>query len=475
MSNENGPPGRARFRRAKPRRVKLWVAVSVAATAVLVSAVLVGTGQLTPTDGPPKASQQLDKALAASWEPAEAVLAAAGPDADTGADLSNRLASLAGASELGGNVGAVVIDLGSGATIYESNATDAFVPASTMKILTSVAVLDVLGPDHRFETKTVLVDDDAGEVTIALVGGGDPMLASTDDGAVSAASASLEGLAAATAEAVAETGAESVRLTFDDSLFTGPAIDPDWLPTYVPNGVVAPVSALAADGGRIRAGFRDRADDPALSAAELFAGFLADHDVPVADASPERTDAGADLPELAAVASPPLSAIVEHVMRTSDNDAAEVLGRHVALGLGRPATSNEAGEATVEVLAGLGIEPGGLDIRDGSGLARGNAATAAALTSALGRAADPDHPDLRTVLAGLPVAGFTGTLAERAPDGSAGYVRAKTGTLTGVHSLAGLAVAPDGAAYIFAILADDADDALAARAALDRFAAALVS
>jgi D-alanyl-D-alanine carboxypeptidase/D-alanyl-D-alanine-endopeptidase (penicillin-binding protein 4) len=195
----------------------------------------------------------------------------------------------------------------------------------------------------------------------------------------------------------------------------------------------------------------------------------------VADEPPERAEAAADLPALAAVTSPPLSAIVEYVMRTSDNDVAEILGRHVALGLGRPGTSNDAGEATEEALAGLGIDLAGVEIRDGSGLARANAVTAAALADALRLAADPDQPGLRPVLGGLPIAGFTGTLAERAADGGAGYVRGKTGTLTGVHSLAGLAVAADGAAYLFAILADDATDALGARAALDRFAAALVS
>ena len=57
-------------------------------------------------------------------------------------------------------------------------------------------------------------------------------------------------------------------------------------------------------------------------------------------------------------------------------------------------------------------------------------------------AADPAHPALRTVLTSLPVAGFTGTLADRftrPPSRSgAGLVRAKTGTLTGVSTLAGV-------------------------------------
>jgi D-alanyl-D-alanine carboxypeptidase/D-alanyl-D-alanine-endopeptidase (penicillin-binding protein 4) len=81
------------------------------------------------------------------------------------------------------------------------------------------------------------------------------------------------------------------------------------------------------------------------------------------------------------------------------------------------------------------------------------------------------------VLTGLPVAGFTGTLDERfdspaATDG-VGLIRAKTGSLTGVSSLAGTVVARDGTAYAFAMMADDVPNAVAARSALDDAAAAL--
>jgi D-alanyl-D-alanine carboxypeptidase/D-alanyl-D-alanine-endopeptidase (penicillin-binding protein 4) len=88
-----------------------------------------------------------------------------------------------------------------------------------------------------------------------------------------------------------------------------------------------------------------------------------------------------------------------------------------------------------------------------------------------------ENPDLRPVLTGLPVAQFTGTLddrfdSRRAAD-AAGVVRAKTGTLSGVSSLAGFVVARDGNTYGFAVLADEIVDAEAARAALDEMAAAL--
>jgi D-alanyl-D-alanine carboxypeptidase/D-alanyl-D-alanine-endopeptidase (penicillin-binding protein 4) len=90
----------------------------------------------------------------------------------------------------------------------------------------------------------------------------------------------------------------------------------------------------------------------------------------------------------------------------------------------------------------------------------------------------PGHPALRTLLTGLPVAGFTGTLMGRydSADTSAGAgdVRAKTGSLRTVTSLAGQLVDADGRLLLFAFFAP-VEEAGATRAALDRVAAALAS
>jgi D-alanyl-D-alanine carboxypeptidase/D-alanyl-D-alanine-endopeptidase (penicillin-binding protein 4) len=113
-----------------------------------------------------------------------------------------------------------------------------------------------------------------------------------------------------------------------------------------------------------------------------------------------------------------------------------------------------------------------MTILDGSGLARGNAVPARALTDLLGIAADPSRAHLRAVVTGLPVAAFNGTLRDRVED-APGQVRAKTGTLTGVHSLAGVITGDGGVAYAFALLSNDAGNALEAREALDEVAASL--
>lgn len=117
----------------------------------------------------------------------------------------------------------------------------------------------------------------------------------------------------------------------------------------------------------------------------------------------------------------------------------------------------------------------GAQFHDGSGLDRADRLTANLLTALLVKAGDPDRPELRPVLTGLPVAGFTGTLTSRYTDGAAGVVRAKTGTLTGVNTLAGTVVDQDGRLLAFAFLTADTTDPGAAQSALDRTASALAA
>jgi len=84
------------------------------------------------------------------------------------------------------------------------------------------------------------------------------------------------------------------------------------------------------------------------------------------------------------------------------------------------------------------------------------------------------------LITALPVAAWSGTLANRYLPGSAGargagVVRAKTGTLTAVSTLAGIVHDTDGRLLVFALLADRVPPGVAAtrsaEAALDRIAA----
>ena len=108
-------------------------------------------------------------------------------------------------------------------------------------------------------------------------------------------------------------------------------------------------------------------------------------------------------------------------------------------------------------------------------------ATAALLDKLMASASGPTGADqpvdtkIRPMLDGLPVAGGTGTLADRFTVGEnpgAGWVRAKTGTLTGVSSLTGIVQTVDGRVLSFALISGGTSPA-DARPALDAVAGKL--
>jgi D-alanyl-D-alanine carboxypeptidase/D-alanyl-D-alanine-endopeptidase (penicillin-binding protein 4) len=262
----------------------------------------------------------------------------------------------------------------------------------------------------------------------------------------------------------------------DGSLFTGSARAPGWDSDIVSAGYAAPVCSLAVNGGRLQptaARRAPRSERPDLITGRAFARMLhaPDAQMVVGRAAPDaRTVATLD--------SPPLLHLVELMLRESDNVIADALARQVAVAKKQPATFAGAATAIRQTLAELGIDPAGDRLIDGSGLSRLNRVTTGLLSQVLAVAASPEHPELRGVLSGLPVAAYSGTLSGRfggAAAIGAGTVRAKTGTLSGVSSLAGLVSTADGRLLTFAVVADGVrpGGTLAAEAALDRVAATL--
>jgi D-alanyl-D-alanine carboxypeptidase/D-alanyl-D-alanine-endopeptidase (penicillin-binding protein 4) len=346
-------------------------------------------------------------------------------------------------------------------------------PASTMKLLTTTAALATLGPDHTFTTKVV----DGGHHRIVLVGGGDPFLASRPVGGTAyPARADVVTLARETAKELRAKGVRRVRLGYDDSLFSGPRVNPHWPSGYVPDGVVAPVTALWVDEGHTASGL-GRVADPSAEAAAAYAAALGRAGVQVVGA-PKAQSADPQAAPLASVQSAPLSQIVEEILSVSDNEGAEVLGHQVGLATGGKGSFDDGARGVRKVLGGLGVPLGGAVVHDGSGLSRQDRLDPDTLASVLSLASSERHPELRAVLTGLPVAGFSGSLEDRfttsAPQGR-GRVRAKTGTLTGVSALAGIATDVDGTPMVFVLIADHVAyaDTLAARDALDAVAAQL--
>ncbi|MER6556799.1 D-alanyl-D-alanine carboxypeptidase/D-alanyl-D-alanine-endopeptidase [Streptomyces sp. NPDC001027] len=382
----------------------------------------------------------------------------------TGAGVASVLTPLLADPVLGARHTAAVVDVATGRRLYGAGAGTGLTPASTTKIATAVAALSAMGGEHRLTTRTVLEPDTK---ELVLVGGGDPTLTARDDDG--AGWADLRALAASSAAALKKRGVTRVTLSYDTTLYAGSEVHP-----IGRNGNLARVTALSADEGRpddSTSGPVTRVPDPAADATRTFAAFLKADGITATAPGPSKATARAK--SLASVSSPPLSVLVERMLTNSDNDIAEALARHTALATGVRADFAGGGAAVRAQLKKLGLPTAGVGIMDGSGLDRRDRMTANLLTALLVKAGDPARPDLRPVLTGLPVAGFTGTLAHRYTDGAAGVVRAKTGTLTGVNALAGTVVDHDGRLLAFAFLAAGTTDAGAAQAALDRAATAL--
>ena len=183
---------------------------------------------------------------------------------------------------------------------------------------------------------------------------------------------------------------------------------------------------------------------------------------------------------MAAVRSLAVSAIVGWMLRESNNVIAEGLARQVALRARKPASFGGAAAAVTAALGTLGAGHG-IQLVDGSGLSPLDQITPGALAAAV-RLAASGQGALRAAVTGMPVAGFSGTLAPgQSVFGSfgppaLGMVRAKTGNLTKVASLSGTIEDASGRVLAFAFMADQiprGSELRPAATAIDAMATAL--
>jgi D-alanyl-D-alanine carboxypeptidase/D-alanyl-D-alanine-endopeptidase (penicillin-binding protein 4) len=335
--------------------------------------------------------------------------------------------------------------------LYQRDPSTPAVPASTAKLFTAAAVLAALPPGQRMTTR-VLKGTIPG--TVVLVGGGDPTLTA----ATGSTSPDYAG-AARISDLAAQLTRRNIpvnRIVVDDSLYQGPDESPAWAKDDVPSDYASAITPLMVDGGRAAPGDVVRSEIPDLAAANALAAAL---DVPNAEVV--HGTAPQDATVLASVRSAPVSLLVQQMLQQSDNVLAETLARQVAIAEGQPASFAGGVKAVRSVLSGLGIDIG-TGMLDGSGLAEKDHVTARALARVLTLAAT--SPKLTPLLADLPVAAWSGTLAERyrGPIGryAAGLVRAKTGTLSNVSTLAGVVHDHDGRLLVFVLMADTVPDGL---------------
>ncbi|MGY2083029.1 D-alanyl-D-alanine carboxypeptidase/D-alanyl-D-alanine endopeptidase [Blastococcus sp. SYSU DS0539] len=433
----------------------------------------VGLGVLLGTDaGADGAAVVVPDAQLPDLGAADPVLAALSadapvPDADV---LAATLGPLVTGPALGPGATAQVVDVATGQVLFDEDAAAPLTPASTAKLLTAAAVLTTLDPGETLETRVV---SGAAPGEVVLVGGGDPTLSRTEPSQTYPGAATMADLATQVVGAL-PAGTPVTRVVVDSSLFTGPLTASGWGAGDAPSSYAAPVTATAVDGARVSPGATARSGQPGIDAGAALADALG---APGAAVVLGQAPAGATT--LGAVQSAPVVRLVEQALAMSDNVLAEALARQVALARDEPASFDGAAQAVVDALEEAGLDVSGVTLADGSGLSREDSVTAELLTALVRGAADGSLGEASGLLAGLPVAGYDGTLADRGDDDPAtapGTVRAKTGTLLGVHALAGTVVTADGRLLAFTVVADEATGSeAAAEAALDEFAATLAA
>lgn len=463
------PPRRRRRRTALVVAAALVLVVGLAAA--MVFAVPGLAGKLGLSDDEPAV------AIRPPAPPIEFAPALRAPDgkapAPTAAGVQAALAGPAASPALGSLTG-TVLDPATGEVLWEKGAATPLVPASTGKLLTAAAAL--LSLDHTEQLTTRVV---AGEQpgSVIIVGGGDPTLSSLKVGTESVYPGAGH-LADLVAQVKANAPGQVSTVFVDIGRYSGDTLAPGWDERDIAGGYITRIVPAMLDGGRGDAAKRDtpRSPNPARALAEEFATRLG---ASVGGQATVTAPQGAKV--LGEVRSAPIIELVDNLLQISDNVLAETIAREVARAAGEEPSFAGASKATLEVLRRNGFDTAGVELADASGLSTQNRVTAKLLASILSVAANPDGKDprtakLRPLLGGLPVAGGSGTLATRYQNPGAtlgkGWVRAKTGTLSEVNSLAGVVLDADGRLLVFAMMTSGSQ-ASAARPALDVVAATL--
>ena len=175
---------------------------------------------------------------------------------------------------------------------------------------------------------------------------------------------------------------------------------------------------------------------------------------------------------IAAITSPPLHKMIRFALLYSDNVLSQRLAMLATGRSGYPLTEEGMNSMIFEKISSLGVDTTGMNFIDGSGLSRKNKVSALTVSQLLLKV--KTDPRLKSIYEHLPISGESGTLISRyhetAPQ-AVGLVRAKTGSIRGVVSLAGFATSGE-KEYVFVVLADEVGRTISsqnsARKAIDR-------
>lgn len=338
-------------------------------------------------------------------------------------------------------VGLMVYDLTADSTLYTYNHRQMLRPASCMKLVTSITALDALGPNYEYQTALYYTGEIQGRTLVGniyCVGGFDPMISQAD--------------VVTLASSIRQLGVDSIRglIVADRSMKESLDYGEGWCwddenPILIPLTIGRKdnfTSTLAEEIARLGVN---------LEKVELMQG---------------RKPAQAKMID---VCCHSIKQVLQRMMKDSDNFYAESMFYQTAASTGHhPATAVDARNITKKLINRLGLDANRYRIADGSGLSLYNYVTVELLVKLL-RHAWRTPSIAKALMPALPVAGVDGTLKSRMQNTLAqGNVRAKTGTLTGISSLAGYCTAPNGHELAFAIINQGILDKTTGKAFQDR-------
>lgn len=342
-----------------------------------------------------------------------------------------------------------VRDADTGTVLYEHDSNKATTPASVTKLVSAFAIAHSKLPlDKGLTTRTTLNGS-----TVTLVAGGDMVLGKdSGDASKIAGRAGLGDLAAQTAAALKKQGLSSVTLDTNTAYAPGPSTAKGWDEGFLTGGFTARISMLGlAD---------DRADnrtpavaDPTKNAADAFVAALKKQGI-TAKYGKNVTSAPSGT-TLGSVESAPVLDLLGLALQDSDNSMTESLTRQAAAVEGVHGDSTAIGAWVTKKLEAAGVDVKGVKLADTCGLSDGTTLPVRVLGDVLTRATTGKDAAYSEVISRLPVSAWNGTLHDRylrpeSKDG-AGLVHAKTGSLTGVSSLAGELRTIGGHRLVFAV------------------------
>ncbi|OAI46564.1 hypothetical protein AYO45_06295 [Gammaproteobacteria bacterium SCGC AG-212-F23] len=379
-------------------------------------------------------------------------------------NLSDAINTIIAGADPEASIGIVVKSMKSGDILYEHNAKQLFVPASTMKILTAEAALLYLGPQYKFPTSIFTdarsINKGVIDGNIYIVHSGDPSLTVYD---IHDLMASLKAM-----QIQRITG----NVYIDTSAYDQQNFGPGWIGSDKRYCYGAPISAsiinhncLASSRGLLHtskaklksvgsAVINDVIKFNQILMQESFKrlGISVHGNIKIGSTPPYAS-------RLATHESKQLHSLVSTMLKKSDNIIAGSLFKKIgALYTRQPGSWSNGSAAVKDILSKqAGVDASGAMILDGSGLSPENTISPSQLMQVLTFAYHHSSSSYDFISA-LPISGVDGTLKHRLTNIS-WKVRAKTGTMAGVRSLAGYAMTRDNEPLAFVIMVNGRNSA----------------